>query len=95
MQADEKKQRNIFIRESSSKMYSQIVFALCQLLAEIPYSILCAVVFYLLVRRASVRVRASLTRISSVLLPYGLQHGSFARWLPVLCHPNHRSAFFR
>ncbi|KAL8291281.1 hypothetical protein RQP46_002259 [Phenoliferia psychrophenolica] len=40
--------RNIFIRESSSKMYSQIVFALAQLAAEIPYSILCAVAFYLL-----------------------------------------------
>lgn len=29
-------------------MYSQIVFALAQLAAETPYSILCAVVFFLL-----------------------------------------------
>ena len=40
--------RNTFIRESSSKMYSQIVFALGQLMAEMPYSVLCAVVFFLL-----------------------------------------------
>jgi hypothetical protein len=29
-------------------MYSQITFALAQLAAEMPYSILCAVVFFLL-----------------------------------------------
>ncbi|GAA5932006.1 hypothetical protein JCM1841_003594 [Sporobolomyces salmonicolor] len=40
--------RQTFIRESSSKMYSEFVFSLSQLAAETPYSILCAVVFYLL-----------------------------------------------
>ncbi|GAA6062867.1 hypothetical protein JCM10212_000789 [Sporobolomyces blumeae] len=40
--------RMTFIRESSSKMYSPIVFALSQLAAEMPYSVLCAIAFYLL-----------------------------------------------
>ncbi|KAF8758293.1 ABC transporter [Rhizoctonia solani] len=40
--------RMIFIRESSSRMYSQFVFALGQLMAEMPYSVLCAVVYFLL-----------------------------------------------
>ncbi|KAK4052255.1 ATP-binding cassette transporter snq2 [Microbotryomycetes sp. JL221] len=40
--------RLTFIRESSSKMYSQPVFALGQLAAEMPYSIACAVVFFVL-----------------------------------------------
>lgn len=41
-------QRNIFYREASSKTYSPTVFAIAQLVAEIPYSILCSVVFFLL-----------------------------------------------
>ncbi|CAE6423760.1 unnamed protein product [Rhizoctonia solani] len=40
--------RMIFTRESSSRMYSQIVFALGQLMAEVPYSIICAVTYFLL-----------------------------------------------
>ncbi|KAF8305589.1 hypothetical protein DL93DRAFT_2172546 [Clavulina sp. PMI_390] len=40
--------RNTFIREASSKMYSQPIFAIGQLVAEMPYSVLCAVVYYLL-----------------------------------------------
>ncbi|TFL02988.1 pleiotropic drug resistance ABC transporter [Pterulicium gracile] len=40
--------RRIFIRESSSRIYSPYVFAIGQLLGEIPYSILCAVVYWLL-----------------------------------------------
>jgi ATP-binding cassette subfamily G (WHITE) protein 2 (SNQ2) len=40
--------RMTFIRERSSKMYSEIVFAMGQLAAEMPYSLLCAVVFFLL-----------------------------------------------
>jgi ATP-binding cassette subfamily G (WHITE) protein 2 (SNQ2) len=40
--------RNTFIREASSKMYSQVVFAIGQLLAEMPYSILCAVLYFVL-----------------------------------------------
>jgi ABC-type multidrug transport system permease subunit len=40
--------RNTYVREASSKMYSATVFALCQMLAEMPYSVLCAVGFYLL-----------------------------------------------
>ncbi|KAF8724771.1 ABC transporter, partial [Rhizoctonia solani] len=40
--------RMIFIRESSSRMYSEFAFALGQLMAEMPYSLLCAVVYFLL-----------------------------------------------
>ncbi|KFH46369.1 ABC transporter G family member-like protein [Hapsidospora chrysogenum ATCC 11550] len=39
--------RAIFFREASSKMYSPITFATAMTLAEMPYSILCAVLFYL------------------------------------------------
>lgn len=41
--------RMTFNRESSSKMYSSTVFALTQLLAEMPYSLLCATAFFLLI----------------------------------------------
>ncbi|BGP56642.1 ATP-binding cassette transporter snq2 [Rhodotorula sphaerocarpa] len=40
--------RMTFVREASSKMYSPVVFALSQLCAETPGSVLCAVVFFLL-----------------------------------------------
>ncbi|CEL54515.1 Brefeldin A resistance protein OS=Schizosaccharomyces pombe (strain 972 / ATCC 24843) GN=bfr1 PE=1 SV=1 [Rhizoctonia solani AG-1 IB] len=40
--------RMTFIRESSSRMYSEFVFALGQVIAEIPYSLLCAVVYFVL-----------------------------------------------
>ncbi|KAF4763736.1 hypothetical protein HAV15_000455 [Penicillium sp. str.  len=39
--------RLIFYRESASKTYSQFAFALSLVLAEMPYSILCAVCFFL------------------------------------------------
>ena len=39
--------RAIFFRESSSKMYSTSTFAASIVIAEIPYSILCAVIFYI------------------------------------------------
>ena len=39
--------RSIFFRESSSKMYSPFTFAASMVLAEIPYTILCAVCFFL------------------------------------------------
>lgn len=39
--------RALFFREASSKMYSPTVFATSVVLAEMPYSILCAVAFYL------------------------------------------------
>ncbi|KAJ5919671.1 hypothetical protein N7454_009506 [Penicillium verhagenii] len=39
--------RLIFYRESASKTYSQFAFALSMVLAEIPYSLLCAVCFFL------------------------------------------------
>jgi len=39
--------RALFFREQSSKMYSSFVFALSLLVAELPYSILCAVCFFL------------------------------------------------
>ncbi|KAJ9131215.1 ABC-2 type transporter [Coniochaeta hoffmannii] len=39
--------RSIFFREQSSKMYSAFTFTASMVLADIPYSILCAVCFYL------------------------------------------------
>lgn len=39
--------RSIFFREQSSKMYSSFTFAVSMVIAELPYSILCAVVFFL------------------------------------------------
>lgn len=39
--------RSIFFREQSSKMYSPFTFATSMVLAEMPYSILCAVCFFL------------------------------------------------
>ncbi|KAH6690475.1 brefeldin A resistance protein [Plectosphaerella plurivora] len=41
--------RAIFFRESSSKMYSPFAFAASITIAELPYSILCAVAFYVFV----------------------------------------------
>lgn len=39
--------RSIFFREQSSKLYSTFTFAVSMLIAEVPYSILCAVCFFL------------------------------------------------
>ncbi|CAK9786637.1 ATP-binding cassette transporter [Cutaneotrichosporon oleaginosum] len=41
--------RMTFNREASSKMYSSTIFALTQLIAEMPYSVLCATAFFLLI----------------------------------------------
>lgn len=38
----------IFIRESHSRIYSPEVFALSQLVSEVPYSILCAILYWVL-----------------------------------------------
>ncbi|KAH0837832.1 pleiotropic drug resistance ABC transporter [Lanmaoa asiatica] len=40
--------RRTFIREASSRIYSPYVFAIAQLIGEIPYSILCATVYWVL-----------------------------------------------
>ncbi|CCM03667.1 uncharacterized protein FIBRA_05811 [Fibroporia radiculosa] len=40
--------RRIFIREASSRIYSPYVFAIGQLLGEIPYSLLCAILYWVL-----------------------------------------------
>jgi len=40
--------RRTFIREASSRIYSPYVFAVGQLLGEIPYSILCAILYWVL-----------------------------------------------
>ncbi|KAH7886334.1 pleiotropic drug resistance ABC transporter [Phlebopus sp. FC_14] len=40
--------RRIFIREASSRIYSPYVFAIAQLIGEVPYSILCATVYWVL-----------------------------------------------
>jgi ABC-type multidrug transport system ATPase subunit/ABC-type multidrug transport system permease subunit len=39
--------RAIFFRESSSKMYSSLAFAVSMVMAELPYGILCGVCFFL------------------------------------------------
>lgn len=39
--------RLVFYRESASKTYSQFAFALSMVIAELPYSLLCAVCFFL------------------------------------------------
>jgi hypothetical protein len=39
--------RSIFFREQSSKMYSPMSFAISMLVAELPYAILCAILFFL------------------------------------------------
>ncbi|KAG5635015.1 hypothetical protein H0H81_012718, partial [Sphagnurus paluster] len=40
--------RRVFIRESSSRIYSPYVFAIGQLIGEIPYSIVCAITYWAL-----------------------------------------------
>ncbi|KAF8203885.1 pleiotropic drug resistance ABC transporter [Pholiota molesta] len=40
--------RRTFIRESSSRIYSPYVFAIGQLLGEIPYSIICGILYWVL-----------------------------------------------
>ena len=40
--------RRIFIREASSRIYSPYVFAIGQLVGEMPYSVLCAIVYWVL-----------------------------------------------
>ena len=40
--------RRVFIRAASSRIYSPEVFAISQLLGEMPYSILCAIVYWVL-----------------------------------------------
>ncbi|KAI9458491.1 ABC-2 type transporter-domain-containing protein [Russula earlei] len=40
--------RLVFIREASSRIYSPYVFAIGQLLGEMPYSILCAIIYWIL-----------------------------------------------
>ncbi|KAG6911302.1 hypothetical protein DXG01_002141 [Tephrocybe rancida] len=40
--------RRVFIRESSSRIYSPYVFAASQLIGEIPYSIVCGILYWVL-----------------------------------------------
>ncbi|KAF5385059.1 hypothetical protein D9615_001097 [Tricholomella constricta] len=40
--------RRVFIRESSSRIYSPYVFAMGQLIGEIPYSIICGIIYWVL-----------------------------------------------
>lgn len=40
--------RMLFIREASSRMYSPVVFAVGQILAETPWSIVCAILYWVL-----------------------------------------------
>ncbi|KAI6015643.1 pleiotropic drug resistance ABC transporter [Pisolithus marmoratus] len=45
--------RLTFVREASSRIYSPFVFAIAQLLGEVPYSILCATVYWVLMVRST------------------------------------------
>jgi ABC-type multidrug transport system permease subunit len=40
--------RQIYIRESSAKMYSPVAFGISQTIAEMPYSLACSVGFFLI-----------------------------------------------
>jgi len=40
--------RRTFIREASSRMYSPYVFAIGQLLGEVPYSVICAIIYWVM-----------------------------------------------
>ncbi|KAL1762505.1 ABC-2 type transporter-domain-containing protein [Schizophyllum commune] len=40
--------RRIFVREASSRIYSPYVFAIGQLLGEIPYSVICGIIYWVL-----------------------------------------------
>lgn len=40
--------RHIFVRESSSRIYSPYVFAIGQLIGEIPYNVMCALAYWVL-----------------------------------------------
>ncbi|WAR53515.1 hypothetical protein PtB15_3B23 [Puccinia triticina] len=40
--------RQIYLREASAKMYTPVAFGISQTLAEVPYSLVCSVVFFLL-----------------------------------------------
>ncbi|RDB29035.1 ABC transporter G family member 11 [Hypsizygus marmoreus] len=40
--------RRVFVRESSSRIYSPYVFAMGQLIGEIPYSIVCGIIYWVL-----------------------------------------------
>jgi len=40
--------RQIYLREASAKMYSPVAFGISQTIAEMPYSIACSVVFFLI-----------------------------------------------
>lgn len=40
--------RRVFVRESSSRIYSPYVFAVGQLIGELPYNVLCAFVYWVL-----------------------------------------------
>jgi ATP-binding cassette subfamily G (WHITE) protein 2 (SNQ2) len=41
--------RSIWIREETSKTFDGTVFAICQLISEVPYAIACAIVFFVLI----------------------------------------------
>ena len=53
--------RRVFIREASSRIYSPEVFAISQLLGEMPYSILCAICYWVLLVRLVLQSRAQLS----------------------------------
>lgn len=79
-------------------MYSSVVFSIAQLTAEMPYSVLCAVVFFLLFYFPCVPFFVQTVPYLALLTPYlpffpqdGLQLQPFASRIPVLDHPDRRS----
>lgn len=51
--------RRVFIREASSRIYSPYVFAIGQLLGEIPYSVLCALFYWVMMVSVSPAIAKS------------------------------------
>ena len=84
--------RRTFNREASSRIYSPYVFAIGQLLGEIPYSVLCALIYWvlmvgLLTTNHWARLSVFFTGLSNTLR----SRISWHKWhrLPVPCHLDH------
>lgn len=83
--------RALFFREQSSKMYSPFVFSSSVVLAELPYSIMCAVAFCKLLP-LNTPIETALTRSRFAHLLYArVPDRVLPSWFPVLYHPDHRA----
>jgi ATP-binding cassette subfamily G (WHITE) protein 2 (SNQ2) len=77
--------RLVFIREASSRIYSPYVFAIGQLLGEMPYSIICAIIYWALM--VSFVTNFGVHRVMRFLgIPDALGAGIFwleRQWVPI------------